>query len=169
MGVVALRRALPAEAEALARLQLRTALAGYGHIFPPEAPAPTIAELTALWEGWLAPGGPAVFVAFDGDELVGVVLAGPDPEVPKAGHLARLYVDPDRWEQGIGRQLYAAAMGHLQAEPFELVTLWVLEGNTRARAWYERLGWTATEDRKATYEPGGIFDVRYVLTLAGEP
>ena len=166
MAPATIRLARPAEAAELASLQLRTALAGYGHIFPPDAPAPAVEDLAALWRAWLGADRTAVLVAQVDGEVVGVVLGGPDPEVPGAGHLARLYVDPDRWGQGIGGQLYAAAMDHLRAERFEQVTLWVLEANIKARSWYERLGWVATEDRKATYEPGGIFDVRYVIALS---
>lgn len=163
---VTIRRAQRSEAELLASLQLRVALAAYGHIFPPDAPPPTVEDLTALWSTWLTADRTAVFVAHAGEQLAGVVLGGPDPELPGAGHLARLYVDPDRWGQGIGSRLYAVAMEHLRAERFEHATLWVLEGNTKARSWYERLGWIASEDRKPTYQPAGIFDVRYVLTLS---
>ena len=96
-----------------------------------------------------------------------VVMAGPDPDDPTIGHLARLYVAPERWAEGIGRQLYAAAVASLVDAGFPAATLWVLERNTRARTWYERLGWRLTGDRKPTYAPAGIDDVGYRIDLAG--
>lgn len=96
-----------------------------------------------------------------------MVLAGPDPAERHLGHVARLYVAPDRWAEGIGRTLHDAAVAHLSAVGYRRSTLWVLEGNARARSWYERLGWRATGERKCVHEPAGIDDLRYQLALDG--
>lgn len=90
-----------------------------------------------------------------------MVLAGPDPDDPALGHLSRLYVDPAMWGAGIGTALHEAAMADLTSGSFPAATLWVLEGNLRARRWYERLGWTQTGRRKPTYEPAQIYDTQY--------
>jgi GNAT superfamily N-acetyltransferase len=155
-------------AAVLTELHRESAVAGYGHIFPPEAPPPTYDEVLSQWTHWLGPDwelGRRAFVADDGDTVVGVVLAGPDPLDARCGHLARLYVTPRRWGVGIGRQLYGAAIEHLRRVGFAEATVWVLEENRRARSWYERLGWRATGERRTVYEPAGIDDVRYRLTL----
>lgn len=153
----------------LAELHLETALAAYAHIFPAEAPPPSYDEVRAQWEHWLGPDwdlGRRAFVADDAaSSIVGVVLAGPDPAEPGAGHLSRLYVAPHRWGEGIGGQLHRAAIEHLRSAGFAEVTLWVLEQNDRARSWYERLGWRCTGERTSTYAPGGIDDVRYRIAL----
>ena len=153
----------------MARLHLRTAIAGYGHIFPPEAPPPTLDEVLAQWRQWLGADravGRRGFVADDGTGLLGVVLAGPDPIEEGAGHIARLYVDRDQWGRGIGTLLYQAAIAYLVDRGFREATLWVLEANDRARWWYERLGWRPTGERKAVYPPAAIDDLRYRVTLA---
>ena len=152
----------------LAALNLRAAIAGYGHIFPPEAPPPTVDELTAMWEHWLGEDwdrGRRAFVARRAGDSIGVVLTGPDPAQPELGHLARLYVDPDHWGRGVGRGLYAAALDQLHRDGFPAATLWTLEANERARSWYERLGWRVTGARKPVYEPAGIEDLQYRLEL----
>lgn len=100
----------------------------------------------------------------DGD-VVGVVLAGPDPDDPDIAHLSRLYVDPGQWGAGIGTELHRAAVVDLADRGFPAATLWVPEGNSRARRWYERLGWGQTHRRKATFEPAGIYDAQYLLPL----
>ena len=43
---------------------------------------------------------------------------------------------------------------------FGEATLWVLEGNARARSWYKRMGWRLIPKRKTTFAPAGIDDVR---------
>ena len=155
------------EAGALTALQQRAARIGFAHIFPADAPAPTFEDDLARWEYWLGSdyeNGRRCYVATAYEDLVGVVLAGSDPDAPAAGHLARLYVDPDHWSEGVGTRLYHVAMDDLRAR-FDDATLWVLEGNTRARSWYERLGWHLTQKRKTTYEPAGIEDVQYRIEL----
>jgi ribosomal protein S18 acetylase RimI-like enzyme len=155
-------------APVLAELHLRTALAGYGHIFPAEAPPPTREELLVAWErsfGVDRDLGPSVFVARRRDEVVGVVVAARDPEDLDLGHLERLYVDRSCWGQGVGRELYRAAEDQMRRDGLPAATLWVLERNERARRWYERLGWRTTGEVRPVYAPAGIDDVQYRLDL----
>jgi GNAT superfamily N-acetyltransferase len=165
--VAELRVADVDEAPVLAELHNRSALVAYRDIFPPEAPPPTLERLVCLWESWLGSGQLLAFVAELAGEAVGVTLAGADPVDGSLGHLARMYVDPQRWGQGIGRALYAAAIGHLRDEHYPEATLWVLEANHRARSWYERLGWTETGERQSVYQPAAIDELRYRRVLAG--
>lgn len=156
------------QARALAALHLDAAIAGYSHIFPSDAPPPSFDEVLAQWTDWLVPdwdAGRRAFIAEEASSTVGVVLAGPDPIEPNVGHLARLYVKPDRWGQGIGSALYGSAMTYMRDIGFAEATLWVLERNERARSWYERLSWQCTQERKSVYAPAGIEDLRYRHTL----
>ena len=70
------------------RCYIDTAIAGHGHIFPPEAPPPTEAEVMAQWEHWLGADrdrGRRAFVVAGDRDLIGVVLAGPDPDDARCG------------------------------------------------------------------------------------
>lgn len=149
----------------IAELHLRTALYAYKDIFPSEAPPPVAAELARLWFKRLNDARHRGFVAELDGVIVGVALAGPDPDDEAVGHLSRLYVEPARWGRGIGRVLYDACIAQLEDQRFAEATLWVLERNERVRVWYERLGWTPTGERKAVYAPAGIDDVGYRLLL----
>lgn len=165
-----MRAANQVEAPALARLQLRVALAAYSGIFPPQAPQPTIEELGAEWGRRLAAGRDSrteVFVAVEGDEILGVAVAEPDSSADNVGHLSRLYVDDRWWGRGVGTRLYGEVVGHLRGQGFLAATLWVLEANRRARAWYERLGWEPTGQRKVVWAPGAVDDVGYRLAFRG--
>ncbi len=165
---ITVRLAVPQEARGITAVHQRAARVGFAHIFPPDAPPPAFGDDLARWAYWLGPdyeNGRRCYVALDDDDIIGVVLAGPDPEEPRAGHLARLYIRPDRWGRGVGSHLYGIAMADLRSR-FNGATLWVLEGNTRARTWYERLGWRLTERRKTTYAPASIDDVQYRIGLS---
>jgi ribosomal protein S18 acetylase RimI-like enzyme len=165
---VSIRQARVDDSPALAALHLRTALFAYAAIFPSDAPRPKLDDLTLDWERRLRGlHGPNVcgYVAAVGDHLTGVVIAGADPDHLEMGHITRFYVDAPHWGQGIGSCLYTAAISHIWQVGYEQASLWVLEGNARARAWYERLGWTCTGERKIAAETVGVEDVRYTLSL----
>lgn len=51
-----------------------------------------------------------------------------------------LYADPDVWRRGFGRALWAELQSRLGETGCREVTLWVFEANTRARRFYESLG-----------------------------
>ena len=174
----------PADAAELTAVHRAAAHLAFAGIFPADAPPPPYEDDLAKWEHWLGPdrrlgrrvhvarlagAGPgAVPVQGWGPgraPAVGVVLTGPDPDEPATGHLARLYVLPEHWGQGVGTRLYRVAMDALAARRFPEATLWVLEGNDRARRWYERLGWRLTDKRKTTYAPAGVEDVQYRIAL----
>src|SRR5439155_21868067 len=146
-----------------ATLHRLTALYAYAGIFPPDAPQPELAQLVDDWTARIGPDCPATQACFVAvaDAIVGVVVAGPSPRDASCGHLARLYVDPAHWREGIGRQLYDHAIAHLRAHGFRSATLWLLEANTDVRRWYERLGWRPTGDRVTTYAPAGLDHVGY--------
>jgi ribosomal protein S18 acetylase RimI-like enzyme len=82
-----------------------------------------------------------------------------DPE--QVGQIHRLYVHPARQRTGIGRSLLIASVGYLRESGAHTATLWVLETDQAARAFYERLGWQPDGTRQ-THPPT---DLRYRLPL----
>jgi ribosomal protein S18 acetylase RimI-like enzyme len=113
-----------------------------------------------------ARGGGVLTARFD-RQLVGLCQYGPtedaDDDPERVGQIHRLYVHPGRQRTGVGRALLAASVDHLSQAGAHVATLWVLETDQRARAFYERLSWEPDGTRK-THPPT---DVRYRLTLAG--
>jgi ribosomal protein S18 acetylase RimI-like enzyme len=165
---VSIRQARIDDCPDVAALHLRTALFAYTSIFPSDAPRPKLDDLTLDWErrlGGLHSPNVRGYVAARGDHLAGVVVAGADPDHLEMGHITRFYVDAPDWGQGIGSLLYDAAISHLRQVGYVEASLWVLEGNARARAWYERLGWTCTGECKVAAETVGVEDVRYTKPL----
>jgi dihydrofolate reductase/ribosomal protein S18 acetylase RimI-like enzyme len=106
-------------------------------------------------------GGGVLTACCDG-RIVGLCQYGPtedDDEDPRRiGHIRRLCVHPARQRAGVGRSLLTAAVECLRRGGAHAATLWVLETDERARAFYAALGWRPDGTRK---DP----DLRYRLSL----
>ena len=144
------RLATGADAEEIARVQEHGWQAAYRHLFPAQELDRGGFIDVARWRERLErpPAGWSTFVAVDGDEVLGFASVGPSRDEQGPGELYALYVDPEQWSAGVGRALMARAEEQLASE-YEEARLWVLEQNPRARAFYERAGWTPDGARKA--------------------
>ena len=138
---------------------------GYAGIFPPEAPTPTIDQLRDEWERAIAEDGAMALVAEIGPDVVGTVHVRPDPDFPGSGQLRRLNVLPSRWGEGIGGRLHDESLQLLTDADFAIAGLWVLEANGRARAMYERRGWSLVPGATLEWPNLGVVEVRYGRTL----
>jgi ribosomal protein S18 acetylase RimI-like enzyme len=78
------------------------------------------------------------------EALLGFVTFGGsrDDDAEGLGEVYALYVDPERHRSGVGRMLMAEARDRLAEAGFGEAILWVLDGNDRARSFYEREGWS---------------------------
>jgi GNAT superfamily N-acetyltransferase len=115
-------------------------------------------------------GGLPAWVAESGGQVVGFVSTGPprDEDVsPPAVELYAIYVLPPAWRHGTGRTLIRTATDHWLKDGPRTFVLWVLEGNERARAFYEAMGWRPDGGRQGL-EIGGAtaIEVRYRLSPA---
>ena len=72
--------------------------------------------------------------------IAGFCAVGPSIE-EDWGEVYAIYLDPDRWGQGVGRALLAAGERALLDDGQWQALLWVLDRNVRAREFYERQGW----------------------------
>ena len=137
--------------ELLAEIQEVASLAGLAHIYPPaEYPFPTEA-VRERWRGstdviFVDPEGRG-FVAVSGEWLNG------------------LYVRPEAWGTGVAGELHDRAVAALRAAGVPRARLWVLEGNTRARRFYERRGWREDGTTRVVEFPPHPIDLGYALEL----
>jgi GNAT superfamily N-acetyltransferase len=131
-----IRPGTPADAEAVARVHVRTWQAAYAHVFPGERLAELSVERRAdQWREW-----PPLVAVADG-VIVGFVSVGASRDDDAAGELFAIYVAPGHWGTGIGRELIAAGEERLRQFGHTNAILWVLDDNPRARRFYERAGW----------------------------
>ena len=115
-------------------------------------------------------GGGGVLIARSYGGIDGLCQYGPtednDDDPLAVAQVHRLYVHPLRQRQGIGRALLSRATACLQGKGMVEVTLWILERDSGARAFYEHLGWQSDGSRRFD----GATDVRYRrLVREGSP
>jgi ribosomal protein S18 acetylase RimI-like enzyme len=149
-----IRPADPEDAEAVARVQIASWREAYKHLFSEEQLAAIpLAERTEFWRR-----SPPIVAEVDG-HVVGFVAVG-------NSELYAIYVHPNHWGAGIGRELLRAGESRLRELGHSSVFLWVFEDNPQARRFYESAGWStdgATEDAELFGMAGPV--VRYTKTF----
>ena len=153
---ITLRDAYSGEAEALARLQEESAVAGFANVFPPgRYPFPR-QEVLKSWHELFARDDVVVRVAEDPGELLGFAVLRP-------GWLERLYTHPDAWGRGVGSRLHDEGVELIRGFGSSRASLWVLEANERARSFYEHRGWRLNGHTRVVPFPPNPVDVGYSL------
>jgi len=130
---LALRRAGPADLDAVVAINRAAATRAYVGIFGDE-PYPE-AGVRRRYERLLADPRVHVFL------LDGTAYAAARP-----GRLEALYVVPEAWGTGVADALYE----HAAAVAGSDATLWVLRDNLRGRRFWERHGWRPTGEEDAS-------------------
>ena len=161
--VITVRAAGPDDAEGITRIHLVGWQRGYADLMPSAYLAQRIAEepaRTASRREHLetAQGRDQTLVAVDGAEVLGFTNFGPDRDEPAIGEVYAIYVDPDRLSTGIGQALMNGAVDRLRARGLAPVRLWVLAGNARGLAFYERYGFRPDGGRSSfvVEQPGEL-------------
>lgn len=139
------RLAKPDEAREIAGVWLRSRAAAVPDIPPP---VHTDNDVRGWFRDVVLPDR-EVWVARDGGAIVALLVLDDDA-------VDQLYVEPGCTSQGIGSRLIAVAK---QRRPSRL-ELWTFQSNVRARRFYERHGFVATDSTDGNNEEGAP-DVRY--------
>jgi ribosomal protein S18 acetylase RimI-like enzyme len=152
------RRALRLEA-------LREFPAAYGSIYEVEAewPIEKFAELPPENDGRFAG-------AFAGEEMIGMAVIMRS-SARKGGHWAHIYsmyVRPAYWGSGVAEAIVEHLMEFARGR-FEYVELSAMEGNSRAKRFYERLGFREYGRRPASMRNGDEYLDEYLLWRAVAP
>lgn len=160
------RQARATDWEALRTLRLR-ALAD-----APEAFASTLEQEAALPdEVWRrrAEGGPGLanFIADKDGVDVGLAAIFAEPNAPGCMQLVSMWVDPLYRRQGAARALVDRAVGWAADRQARGVILWVVERNTAARSFYERIGFQPTGERQPLSSNPARIERRLRLSLEG--
>jgi RimJ/RimL family protein N-acetyltransferase len=130
------------------------------------------AQRAVMWQRAMASPIPRTHldvVVDDGGAVAGFAASGPERDgMPATGELYAINLDPGWWGQGLGGALVRHVVERLAADGFAEAVLWVVIGNERARAVYERLGWSPDAAIRTADVLGATVDeVRYRIPLAG--
>lgn len=69
-----------------------------------------------------------------------------DDRLPDWGEIVSIYLHPDYYRKGYGTTLFHAAVEKLKAQGYPGCFLWVLDKNLNAQRFYEKNGFTRTQD-----------------------
>jgi len=169
-GTVQIRSAVVEDAAQIAEVHVRSWQGAYRGLIPQDY----LDELDpARWARWRARvlsqvdwarGG--CLVAADARRLIGFADFGPttdtDQDPAFVGEVGAIYLSPDAWGTGCGRELMTASLARLSRAGYQQVTLWVLDTNARARRFYELAGFEPDGAQKV--DDRGAFqlsEVRY--------
>ncbi|MGN1422440.1 MAG: GNAT family N-acetyltransferase [Oscillospiraceae bacterium] len=155
------RRMCRADEREVGRLYVRSWQAGYKGLLPQT-------YLDGLdewhWDGKFTDL-PGSFVITDGETIVAhsCARAAADEKMSGWGEVWTLYVLPEYWGQGCGTALLDNSVQWFNEQGFDRVYLWALETNSRARRFYERRGFSVTQDKLECDIAGiTVTDIRYV-------
>jgi RimJ/RimL family protein N-acetyltransferase len=167
-----LRRLAPGDAPAYRALRLR-GLRDHPAAFTSSHEEDCMKPLAATERRLAVDSHDAVWGAFAGDVLIGVVGLGREPrmKVRHKGVVFGMYVAPEHCGRGVG----TALLRHLIAEArrdraLEQLTLTVTDGNDGARALYERAGFATFGVEPRAVRIGDAYrDKIHMIRVLAEP
>lgn len=168
-----LRRATPADAEAVAAIGAATFVETFGRLYPPQDLATFLAEAHGLarTRADLADPRKAVWLAEDAGEAIGYALAGPcdlpHPDVsPDDGELKRIYFLAQAQGGGLGGRLFETALDWLQRDGPRAVWIGVWSENLGAQRFYGRRGFSRVGEYG--FRVGETVDHEFILRRSAE-
>lgn len=168
------RRAVPADARAIAEVHVRSWQAGYRGLMPDELlDGLSPADREPMWREAASgrAGAGALFVAERDGRLVGFcALAAPsrdDDAGDGVAEIGAIYVDPEAWRGGAGRALMDVAVAHLRSEGWQELTLWVLRDNQPALDFYAAHQFRP-DGAEQFYERSGTTGIRLRRSLSAD-
>lgn len=163
--------AQPEDAHAVAEIHVSAWRAAYASILSAEYLASlSVEQREAMWRKCIAAGEPELLVAKRQGAVVGWLSFGASrgEGAPKSeAEVWALYVAPECWSTGAGRQLWLRARGLMRDRGFTTCSLWVFPQNERAIRFYRAAGFVADARPAQVFELGGrqLQEVRYVCSL----
>lgn len=168
------RLATEPDADAIGRIVVRAWQAAYGGRIPDDYLGQLDPTTRARqWRENIARGDRAIFVSERNEAAVGFCSLGScrddDLSGERVGEITAIYVDPEHWREGHGRALMSAVLPAARRAGFRAVTLWVLESNRGAEAFYVALGFVPDGAKKLDMQFGiELHHVRYRLRVPSE-
>ena len=99
-------------------------------------------------------------------EVVGTATFGKPRDAAEDGlaELYSFYVLPAHWGRGQGSALFRAVVDKLKGQGYTGLYLWTLRDNVRARAFYEHMGMTLSDEERELEIAGAYLpEVKYQL------
>lgn len=167
------RCATEADVEAIARIHVEAWRIGYrGQLPDAVIEFRSVEDRKQRWRQLISQPAHDLLVAVRADTLLGFCSLIPSRDAgatAQTAEVAAIYVSPEHWRSGAGRQLMLAGREAARQRGYRELTLWVLSSNTRARAFYERVGFVADGAEKVEQHNGHpLHELRYRQPLGAD-
>jgi GNAT superfamily N-acetyltransferase len=128
---------------------------------------PSAERVARIWEKLADPGSCLVIGRPDASgDVLAMALAEPGRAqdgagavIPGYGHVSMVFVHPDVWGRGVGRQLLQGLHGRASERGWSRTTLWTRASNERARRLYQSQGYRASGQETTLGDGGPILQL----------
>jgi RimJ/RimL family protein N-acetyltransferase len=168
-GVIVVRHAELADAEAIGEAHASAWEVAYGALFEPDVLRRAAAIRRSMWNHILETSDfdfAGLLVAEQDAHVVGYSQFGPAGENNEQGEIFGFYLHPAAWGGGAATRLMHASLANLEARSLAPVIVWTHPGAARAQAFYAKSGFSAT-GRSRVAELGGGLDAPEVEFVRG--
>ncbi len=130
----------------------------------------TVEQRIKDWTQWIGSGESEIFIAENEGSPSGFVVVGRTKTPPPgsspirpshSGEIYALYLHPGHWRKGIGTALIKHAARELKERKHATVCLWVLDANSRAKAFYEKMGGQKLGGKMIEIGPNSLKEICY--------
>jgi ribosomal protein S18 acetylase RimI-like enzyme len=149
------RAAKPGDAKRISAVRRASWRDTYSGLLPDHALTRAIGRRSPRWWKTAIQRGDTVLVTEISGTLAGYVTLGPNRvcQLPYEGEIYELYLGREWKRMGLGRRLFTAARESLARRGLKGLVLWALAENTRACAFYERIGGKTVAEGDTRYGP----------------
>jgi L-amino acid N-acyltransferase YncA len=164
-------RAALSDVRAVAEIHVAAWRSAYSRILPEDYLASlSVEQREAMWKKTVESGQPQLLVAKDNGTVLGWIAFGAcrDKDVPSSqAEVWAMYVAPNSWFKGVGRQLWQRAKESLSLQGYGTCSLWVFLENEQAIRFYQSVGFVADNLPPQQFELAGrqVQEVRYVCRI----
>lgn len=168
---ISIQQANKDEAETIAALHVAGWQGAYGGIIDQGyIDSQTVQLRTAKWQDIFAQDESTTLLATFEGKPAGFISYGPLRTAPPGTSKIRplytseiyaIYLAPDYFRQGIGTRLMSAAAEGLKEDKHQSTCLWVLEGNKRARGFYDKMGGQRIGKKMVEFGPTKAKEICY--------
>ena len=154
---ICIRLATPVDAPRCAEIHADSWRYAYRSSIPADCLAATTARFPRLWEKLLANNTDTQYVITKDEKILGFIglMQSRDADASDdTFEIGAIYFDPGFIGKGYGRQTVAWAKSELTSRGAKQLTLWVLDENHRAKAFYRACGFRPD----GTSKPSGLGD-----------
>lgn len=127
---------------------------------------------TDNFKKWIQDNVVKVKIIYLDDKAVGAAAYGKsrDEKYLDYAEIWSFYLLPEHFRKGLGTALMKSVIREVCEEGYDKCYLWVLDQNKNARTFYEKLGFSCTDDKcYCSIMNKELCDIRYILDLKWKP